>query len=1142
MRILVFLWLLFLPLCSVLFRIDIAWVSGECLGGLRLCLEDEKSLLLQLKDSLTFKPNVSVKLVSWNESVDCCSWGGVTWDSNGLVVSLDLSSELISGGFNSSSTLFSLQHLQSLNLANNSFNSSQIPSGFDKLGNLTYLNLSDGGFSGQIPIEISHLTRLAIIDLSSIYYLTGIPKLKLENPNLRMLVQNLKELRELHLNGVNISAQGKEWCQALSSSVPNLQVLSLSSCHLSGPIHSSLEKLQSILRIRLDDNNFTAPVPEFLGNFSNLTQLKLSSCGLKGTFPEKIFQVPTLQILDLSNNRLLEGSLPEFPLNGSLDSLVLTDTNFSGKVPDSIGNLKRLTRIELARCNFSGPIPNSMANLTQLVYMDLSGNAFSGPVPSFSLSKNLTRIDLSHNHLAGQILSSHWDGLENLVTLDLGNNSLNGSLPMHLFSLSSLQKIQLSNNQFSGPFSEFEVKSFSVLDTLDLSSNNLEGPIPVSVFDLKRLNILDLSSNKFNGTVELSSFQKLGNLTSLSLSYNNLSINSSVGNPTLPLLLNLTTLKLASCKLRTLPDLSTQSRLAYLDLSDNQIRGNIPNWIWKIGIGSLAYLNLSHNLLEDLQEPLSNFTPYLSILDLHSNQLHGQIPTPPQFCSYVDYSDNRFTSTIPDGIGVYISFTIFFSLSKNNITGSIPRSICNATYLQVLDFSDNNLSGKVPSCLIEYGTLGVLNLRRNNFSGAIPGKFPGNCLLQTLDLSGNRLEGKIPGSLANCTALEVLNLGNNQMNGTFPCLLKNITTLRVLVLRGNNFQGSIGCPKSNSTWAMLQIVDLALNNFSGKLPATCFSTWTAMMAGENEVQSKLKHLQFRVLQFGQLYYQDAVTVTSKGLEMELVKVLTLYTSIDLSSNNFQGDIPEVMGNFTSLYVLNLSHNGFTGHIPSSIGNLRQLESLDLSQNRLSGEIPTQLANLNFLSVLNLSFNQLVGRIPPGNQMQTFSETSYEGNKLCGWPLNINCTHPPPSEDKRFQDKEEFNWEFIITGLGFGVGAGIIVAPLTFWKKGKKWFHEYVDRFVLLILPIVRLLYTNYGRVEAEEAFGIELTDITGGYEDSDEEKDEIEFGSFDVRFCVFCTKLDIGTKKPIHDPNCSCHDSPPILSSSSSSSSSSSQI
>ncbi|KAL6337695.1 hypothetical protein AAG906_037288 [Vitis piasezkii] len=780
MRIALFSWLYFLPLCSIVFGIHVALVSGECLSDGSICLEDQMSLLLQLKNTLKFNVAASSKLVSWNPSMDCCSWGGVTWDATGHVVALDLSSQSIYGGFNNSSSIFSLQYLQSLNLADNTY-SSQIPSGFDS-------------------IEISRLTKLVTIDFS-VLYLPGVPTLKLESPNLRMLVQNLTELRELYLDGVNISAQGKEWCQALSSSLPNLQVLSLASCYLYGPLDSSLQKLRSLSSIRLDSNNFSAPVLEFLANFSNLTQLRLSSCGLKGTFPEKIFQVPTLQILDLSNNKLLLGSLPEFPQNGSLETLVLPDTKFSGKVPNSIGNLKRLTRIELARCNFSGPIPNSTANLAQLVYLDLSENKFSGPIPPFSLSKNLTRINLSHNYLTGPIPSSH-------------------------------------------------CQVFSVLDTLDLSSNNLEGPIPVSVFDLHCLNILDLSSNKFNGTVELSSFQKLGNLSTLSLSYNFLSTNASVGNPTSPLLSNLTTLKLASCKLRTLPDLSTQSRLTHLDLSDNQIRGSIPNWIWKIGNGSLIY---------------------------------------------VDYSDNRFTSSIPDDIGVYISFTIFFSLSKNNITGSIPRSICNATYLQVLDFSDNNLSGKVPSCLIEYGTLGVLNLRRNHFSGAIPGKFPVNCLLQTLDLSGNRLEGKIPGSLASCTALEVLNLGNNQMNGTFPCLLKNITTMRVLVLRGNKFQGSIGCPKSNSTWAMLQIVDLAFNNFSGKLPAKSFSTWTAMMAGENEVQSKLKQLQSRVLQFGQLYYQDAVTVTSKGREMELVKVLTLFTSIDLSCNNFEGDIPEVMG-------------------------------------------------------------------------------------------------------------------------------------------------------------------------------------------------------------------------------------------------------
>ena len=83
-------------------------------------------------------------------------------------------------------------------------------------------------------------------------------------------------------------------------------------------------------------------------------------------------------------------------------------------------------------------------------------------------------------------------------------------------------------------------------------------------------------------------------------------------------------------------------------------------------------------------------------------------------------------------------------LSKNNITRIILESICNASYLSVLDLSDNALSGKIPSCLIEIETTAVLNLGRNKFSGIISGEFPGNCVLRTFDLNGNLLEGKIP--------------------------------------------------------------------------------------------------------------------------------------------------------------------------------------------------------------------------------------------------------------------------------------------------------------------------------------------------------------------------------------------------------------
>ncbi|KAG6640234.1 hypothetical protein CIPAW_10G158600 [Carya illinoinensis] len=1045
---------------------------------------------------------------------------------------LNLSSESISGGLDNSSSLFSLQYLQNLSLAYNKFNYSQFPSGFDKLTNLRHLNLSNAGFAGQIPIELSSLRRLVILDLSTLYF-PEIPPLKLENPNLEMLVQNFAELIELYLDGVNISEQGDEWCGALSSSLKNLTVLSLSNCNLLGPLNPSLLKLQSLSSIRLDNNNLSALVPEFFANFTNLTSLRLSSSGLFDIFPEKIFQVPTLEVLDLSNNARLGGSLPDFPQNGYLRTLVLSHTNFSGKLPHSIGNLTMLSRMDFSSCNFSGSIPTTMANLTQLLYLDMSFNNFTGPIPSFSKAKNLTQINLSHNDLTGQITSTHWEELKNLVNLDLRDNSLNGSISVSLFSHLSLRYLQLPNNQFSGELNQIPNISSNVLEYLDLSTNNLEGAIPVSVFNFRGLKILSLSSNNLTGSVQLNMIHQLTNLSSLDLSYNSLSIEfNRTGSPSSSFP-NITTLKLASSKLKVFPDfLRNQSKLVVLDLSDNEIGAEIPYWIWKLPF--LQQLNLSFNNLVTLEgSPRHAF--YLTILDIRSNRLQGQLPDLPPFATYLDFSKNNFSSIIPSDIGDFLSYAYFFSLSSNEFKGSIHASICNATYLRVLDLSNNSFSGMIPECLVGMSsTLGVLNLGRNNLHGMVPDTFPDNCGLQTLDLNGNQLVGQVPESLEHCTRLEVFNIGNNHIEDIFPCHLKNASILRVLVLRSNNFSGHLGCEGKNATWPMLQILDVASNNFNGRLPIKCFYTWKAMSESEDETESELNHLRFEVLGFDKFYYQDAVTVTVKGLSMELVKILTIFTSIDVSGNNLEGTIPEGYGGLSSLYVLNLSHNALSGQIPKSLANLTQLESLDLSNNKLTGEIPMQLAeSLIFLSFLDLSFNQLVGQIPNIKQFSTFSESSYEGNKgLCGFPLMNKCSDggTPPSA----KSPETFDWQFILTGLGFGVGAALFVAPLVFWEKGRRWYNESTDKIVLVILTMIGLSYTGSkdGKLEAEE--DIE-DDSIEDYVDEDETENE----EFRGQYCVFCSKLDSSRKRVTHDPKCICRSSPLISSSSSTSSSSS---
>ncbi|KAK2972087.1 hypothetical protein RJ640_010250 [Escallonia rubra] len=1013
------------------------------------CLEDQELLLLHFKSSLKLDSSLSTKLVSWNQTTDCCLWDGVTCNNVGYVVGLDLNSESISGGMDSASSLFSLQFLQSLNLAFNNFNLVKIPAGFSNLASLTYLNLSNSGFAGQIPIELSRLTRLVTLDLSALNFSPspGVPppSLVLQNPNLAMLVQNMTELTQLCLDGVNISAQGYDWCQAISSSLPNLGVLSMSSCYLSGPIDSSLAKLRSLSVIRLGQNDLSAPVPQFLADFKNLTALHLTFCNLNGVFPAKIFELPALQTLDVSYNGLLHGSLPEFNHDRPLKTLVLSYTNFTGALPYSFGNLGILSRLDLSHCNFSGPIPNSMANLVELVYLDLSSNKFTGPIPSFEMFKKLNYVDVSRNSLSGPVPSSYFEGLLSLAYINLNHNSLSGSIPSSLFAQASLRRIELSDNHFNGRLAEISNASFSLLDTLDLSGNNLEGPIPKSFFELTRLNILLLSFNNLTDTIQLESFKRLVNLTNLDLSYNALSVDTSESKSSLSSLPNIHILKLASCKLQSFPNMRNNSRLFHLDLSDNQI-----------GVS--------------LQEPY--VVPDLAVLDLHSNQLQGEIPTTPYGAAYVDFSNNHFSSSIPADIGNNLTYAVFFSVSNNNIIGAIPASICNASYLQVLDMSNNRFSGTIPSCLIELSqSLGVLNLGKNNLQGNISQTFPGSCSLKTLDLNGNHLEGKIPESLAQCTMLEVLNLGNNTLNDTFPCFLRNSSSLRVLALRFNKLHGGIRCGGFANSWPNLQIIDLASNYFTGDLPPNYFLNWRGMMVGEDEVPSKLNNLRFEFMRLSNLYYQDTVTVSNKGVEMELVKILTIFTSIDFSSNFFEGGIPDTIGELKSLYVLDLSQNALTGSIPRSIGNLKQLGSLDLSLNKISGTIPTELASLTFLSFLNLSYNQMAGKIPISVQFLTFTESSFEGNKgLCGPQLNIGCdsdktagSSTPTIEQQHSHPNAEVNWDYISAVLGYVVGLGVIIVPLIYCERYRDWYYKYADQVVFRILRQQEQARRRHGR-------------------------------------------------------------------------------
>ncbi|XP_062014261.1 receptor-like protein 7 [Rosa rugosa] len=968
-----------------------------------LCNVDDRYALLQFKKSFTINKSASEdpfahpKVASWTRKgvgrSNCCSWDGVECDKDtGHVVGLYLRSSRLFGSLNSNSGLFQLAHLQKLDLSDNHFNFSEIPSRLGHLTSLTYLNLSKSSFSGQIPSEISKLSKLSAIDLS-FNYEHSTRLLRLEKASqLRSLVQNLTNLKQLHLSGVYMP--------------------------------------------------FT--VPDVLVNASSLTSLRLENCGLIGEFPVGIFHLPNLQVLDLDTIQDLAGHFPDFNRSSPLEYLNVARTNFSGGLPDSIGNLRSLKFLNIEYLELHPHVPSSLGNLTQLNYLDLS----------FFFDRSCTHQD-SRPHNFSLIDSDSWSWigkLTELYHLGLGHTYLSGEFPTFVSNLTQLRELSLDHNQITGHIPSWLVK-FTQLTLLNLRFNNLQGAIPRSLFHLHNLEYLDLCSNKLIGSVVFDNFPNLKKLRVLQLSSNKLSL--QIKNDARVAVPKLEVLKLGSCNLTEFPGfLRNHSGLVELDLSGNYIQGQIPKWMWNSSRETLLYLNLSGNSLSGFDQnlvvlPWSN----LLVFELGFNMIQGSLPTP------------------PPTIKIY-------SVPGNVYSGEMSVSFCNLSSLLILDLSNNNLSGLIPQCLGNSDALEILNLRNNSFQGEIPPMCTNGISFKSIDLSENMLQGKLPTSMANCTRLEFLALANNQISGILPAWLWALPVLRVLSLRSNRFHGTIGMAATNLESSKLCIIDLSNNSFSGMLPSNFIENWNCLKSVSIYEEGSTVFQDTCSIGAVTYPYDYSMSLSGIGVQLKPLKYANFqnpfhYKVIDLSSNKFEGEIPGAIGNLVGLQILSLSNNNFSGNIPSSLRYLRDLlvlnfsrnqlsgdilssfghlpiEVLDLSWNHLSGEIPTTLTQLNFLAVFSVSHNNLSGPIPRGIQLDTFESSSYLGNPgLCGFHLLVKCEDseisnpPPPSHiEEDHQDPGfPFEWRvFFPAGLVSGLVVGF-VAGNTLTTNKQQWFVE-----------------------------------------------------------------------------------------------------
>ncbi|TYI31789.1 hypothetical protein ES332_A04G009400v1 [Gossypium tomentosum] len=969
---------MYLFLCLFLFFPPLyASSSSSSSSGSHSCFHHEAASLIQFKNSFSITQTGDAALYcdhfaglksypktnSWKEGTDCCSWDGVTCHHlNAHVIALDLSCSWLYGNFPSNTTLFLLPHLQKLNLAYNDFNDSKIPSEFGQFTSLFYLNLSSTGFVGEVPSQVSHLSKFVSLDLS-----WNIPQ-RIDKHAVEGLVHNLTEVRHLFLDGINMSSTNPLVFMNLSSS---LRSLSLAPCHLQGKFPKNIFDLPNLNFLNLGRNeNLNLDLLKF-NRSSNLEHLDLSSMSFSAGLIDSVDNLKALKYLDLSGNSFFQVFSVSITNLSSLEYLIIREANLFTGLPDSTGNLVSLKFLDISYSNLSGLIPRSLGNLLQLTDLDLSINQLSGQIPrSLGNLLQLTDLNLHGNQLTENSLEGsipdEVTAFPNLISLDLSDNLLNGSLPSWLYTAPSLKHICLSQNHFSGHIKEFQSKS---LEWIWLENNKLHGPLPSSIFQLLNLTWLILSSNNLNGFLdEFPRFLK-----------------------------------------------------GHKNLSYNRIEGKIPQWMQEVGNDSLWYLNLSHNSLTEVEHfPWKN----IAFLDLSSNLIRGNLPIP--------------ASTIR-----------IFLISNNSFNGEVSFSICNASSLQILDFSHNNLNGTIPQCFGNLSNnLEFLNLKKNKFYGTIPPTFAQGCQLSNFNLNGNLLEGPLTPSILNCKGLEVLDLGNNKINDTFPHWLGSLPQLKVVVLKSNHMRGSlcVNSSKSSPFFSKIQIFDLSSNYFSGPLPVRYINSFKVIINLE-KIGSTVSYMG---VYGNSAFYTYSIGIVMKGQYTELVKIFTMWMIIDVSNNQFEGEIPKVIGKLNLLKGLNLSHNNLNGGIPTSIGDLTNLEWLDLSSNRLSGTIPKRLADLPFLSSLNVSDNQLHGQIPQGKQFNTFGNDSYEENKgLCGFPVSKGCNiiePAPPNVLEKDGSKSNiaFGWKVLLIGYGYGVVFGMSMGYVVFQTGKPKWLVNLVE--------------------------------------------------------------------------------------------------
>lgn len=254
----------------------------------------------------------------------------------------------------------------------------------------------------------------------------------------------------------------------------------------------------------------------------------------------------------------------------------LDDNQLQGILPRELELLTSLESLVINDNGLTGGIPFGLLSLTSI---EAGYNNFTGDLPT-NMPK-LKILIMEHNELWGGNLTS-LQSFSNLETLRLTNTSLTGQLPTELGVLNRLQHVDLAWNAIDGSIPE-ELGSWDNLDILDLSHNSLNGP-PVLDF-WPEVREIYITSNLWTGVILED----------------------------------------------TISDQLSWSRLEVLELSDNQLIGEIPSQLSRAPM--LRILDVAFNPLSGEIPQSLGLLMHLERLNIQGTNVVGDIP--PESCNRV---------------------------------------------------------------------------------------------------------------------------------------------------------------------------------------------------------------------------------------------------------------------------------------------------------------------------------------------------------------------------------------------------------------------------------------------------------------------------------------------------------------------------